>query len=146
LLVGRLFRHARGRLLALTPRTQVDLGPMVPILVHQCESTDTYTRTTALTWLKEFIHLEETKLQPFAAAMLGSVLHCISDAEVSSTAALGRHTSRVPGRSQEEIRVNAEATNALLIRLVESTKEPVDIDPLLEKLIVQVAAAASACA
>jgi hypothetical protein len=111
---------------------------MVPILVHQCESTDTYTRTTALTWLKEFIHLEETKLLPFAAAMLGSVLHCISDAEVRPALSVGRHANRAPGRSQEEIRVNAEATNALLIRLVESTKEPVDIDPLLEKLIVQV--------
>ena len=56
----------------ITQSVTVDLGPMVMILVSQCESTDNFTRLTALTWMFEFIQLG-TRISLFA---LGVCLLC----------------------------------------------------------------------
>lgn len=98
---------------------QVELGPMMLILVAQCESQDKFARLTGLSWMKEFIQLGQTKLFPFCADILGALLQCISD-------------------SEDEIRNKADATNDLLLHLVESTSDAMDIPPLLAKLTTQV--------
>mmetsp|Transcript_25432 Transcript_25432/g.61263 ORF Transcript_25432/g.61263 Transcript_25432/m.61263 type:complete len:723 (-) Transcript_25432:110-2278(-) len=94
---------------------KLDLGPMVGILVNQCEMKDQFTRLTALCWMYEFIELGKIKLLPFLANMLGVVLLCISDEE-------------------EEIRLKANVTNKRLLKLVESTQEKFAIKALLNKI------------
>mmetsp|Transcript_717 Transcript_717/g.1057 ORF Transcript_717/g.1057 Transcript_717/m.1057 type:complete len:705 (-) Transcript_717:240-2354(-) len=94
---------------------KLDLGPMVGILVKQCEMKDQFTRLTALCWIYEFIELGKIKLLPFLADMLGVVLLCISDEE-------------------EEIRLKANMTNKRLLKLVESTTEKFAIKSLLNKI------------
>jgi vacuole morphology and inheritance protein 14 len=98
----------------------VELGPMIPILVLQCESRDNFTRLTVLTWLTEFINLGKGKLLPFVADILGSAIQCISDAE-------------------KEIRQKSEYTNEILLNLVQSTDEQLPLGPLLAKITLQLA-------
>ena len=59
----------------------VELGPMVPILVAQCRSKERSNRLTAMTWIAEFISLGGTRLLPFYAGILSSIMYCISDPE-----------------------------------------------------------------
>jgi vacuole morphology and inheritance protein 14 len=93
----------------------VDLKSMTPLLVQQCDANDNLTRLTALSWLYEFIQLGRTQLLPQSAALLGAGLRCISD-------------------SDAEIRAKAEATNAILLQLLETTSEAFEIEPLLAVL------------
>ncbi|KAF0695654.1 Aste57867_13548 [Aphanomyces stellatus] len=93
----------------------VDLGPMVNILVAQCQSKERFTRLTAATWVHEFVVLGKERLVRFYAELLGAILNCISDAE-------------------GEIRLVGERANADLLALVKATTGDVDFLPLLAKL------------
>lgn len=93
----------------------VNLGPMVGILVQQCENKDQFARLTALCWLCDFINIGKVKLLPFLADVLGVVLLCLSDDE-------------------EEIRVKAKLTNKGLLKLVQSTQEKFAVRVLLDKI------------
>jgi len=93
----------------------INLGPMVTILVHKCESPDRFTRLTVMAWLNQFIQIGGGTLLPLCPDMLGAALVCISDKE-------------------KDIRQKASQTNKSLLRLVENSTEQVDIDPILKKV------------
>ncbi|RLO11492.1 hypothetical protein DYB28_010441, partial [Aphanomyces astaci] len=96
----------------------VDLGPMVHILVAQCQSKERFTRLTAATWVLDFVVLGKERLVRFYAELLGAILTCISDAE-------------------GEIRLVGERANADLLALVKATTGDVDFLPLIAKLNVE---------
>jgi len=96
----------------------VELGPMVNILVGQCRSKEKANRLTAMTWLVDFINLGKTKLLPFYASILGSIMHCISDPE-------------------PDIVTVTVIANQGLMNLARTTREEFDLSPLLQALTVE---------
>jgi len=93
----------------------VEFGPMVTILVMQCNSKERLNRLIAITWISEFITLGGDKLLPFHSEILGAVMKTISDEEV-------------------EIRQVAELTNNDLLKVVKETNNTFDLSPLLTTL------------
>jgi vacuole morphology and inheritance protein 14 len=59
----------------------VEFGPMVAILVGQCNSKERFNRLTAINWVQEFINLGGDRLLLFYSEILGAIMHCISDAD-----------------------------------------------------------------
>jgi len=103
----------------LSSSSVLEFGPIVSILVFQCQSKERLNRLTAVTWLAELIHHPYSggdALLPFHSAILGAVMCCISDGEM-------------------EIRVVAERTNDDLLTLVKNTEAEFELKPLLETLI-----------
>lgn len=96
----------------------VELGPMVNILVGQCRSKEKSNRLTAITWMADFIVLGKTRLLPFYASILGSIMHCISDPET-------------------EIVSMTVSANHSLMALVRSTTVVFDLNPLLHCLTIE---------
>jgi vacuole morphology and inheritance protein 14 len=97
----------------------LEFGPIVSILVYQCESKERLNRLTSVTWLSVRIHHPDSggeKLLPFHAEVLGAILTCISDSEV-------------------EIRKVAERANSDLLALLRDTKNDFELEVLLETLI-----------
>ena len=98
--------------------TVVEFGPIVSILVSQCQSKERLNRLTTITWLAELIHHPYSggdALLPYHAEILGAILRCISDSEV-------------------EIRLVAERTNDNLLELVQGTKASFELKSLLDTL------------
>jgi vacuole morphology and inheritance protein 14 len=93
----------------------VELGPMVPILVQQCRSKERSNRFTAMSWLTEFILLGNTKLLPFYAGILSSIMHCISDAEA-------------------DVCEKARLANQRFMALINSTEDVFELEPILRTL------------
>jgi vacuole morphology and inheritance protein 14 len=103
----------------LSSSSVLEFGPIVSILVFQCQSKERLNRLTSITWLAELIHHPYSggdALLPFHSAILGAVMCCISDGEM-------------------EIRVVAERTNDDLLALVKNTTADFELKPLLETLI-----------
>ena len=96
----------------------VEFGPMVGILVGQCQSIEKSNRLTALRWVNEFIILGKTRLVLFYAKMLSAIMHCISDQE-------------------PDISIAAKSANQGLMNLVKSTTEDFDLHPLLTILTAE---------
>lgn len=97
----------------------VEFGPIVSILVYQCESKERLNRLTSITWLSELIHHPDSggdALLPYHAEVLGAILHCISDQEV-------------------EIRKVSERSNSDLLSFVRDTKQDFELRILLETLM-----------
>lgn len=99
----------------ITSTETVNMGPMIHILVHKCESPDTFTRLTVMAWLNQFIQIGQEELLSLCPDMLGAALMCISDKD-------------------KGIRQKASQTNKTLLKLVENSTQPVDIDPILKKV------------
>lgn len=59
----------------------VEFGPMVSILVSQCNSKERFNRLTAINWVQEFINLGGDQLLLFYSELLGAIMFCISDAD-----------------------------------------------------------------
>mmetsp|Transcript_7725 Transcript_7725/g.19887 ORF Transcript_7725/g.19887 Transcript_7725/m.19887 type:complete len:686 (-) Transcript_7725:82-2139(-) len=93
----------------------VEFGPMVSILVSQCNSKERFNRLTAITWVHEFINLGRDRLLLFYSELLGAIMHCISD-------------------SDPEIRGVAGQTNQDLLVLVNETTKDFELSPLLQTL------------
>lgn len=91
----------------------VEFGPMVDILVNQCNSKERLNRLTAITWVAEFIQLGGDSLLPFYSSLLGATSHCISDNEA-------------------EIRLVAEKTNDEFLTLVRESNKVFELAPLLQ--------------
>ncbi|CAN0005145.1 unnamed protein product, partial [Phaeothamnion confervicola] len=69
----------------------VEYGPMVNILVGQCHSKERFNRLTAVTWVHEFIKLGgDRRVLSRSLALLGAIMHCISDAEPEIRAVAGQ--------------------------------------------------------
>ena len=99
----------------------VEFGPIVSILVYQCESKERLNRLTSITWLSELIHHPNSggdALLPFHADVLMAILRCISDTEV-------------------EIRKVSERSNSDLLALVRDTSRDFELRILLETLTKQ---------
>jgi vacuole morphology and inheritance protein 14 len=96
----------------------VELGPMVSILVTQCRSKERTNRLTAMTWMTEFIFLGNTKLLPFYAGILSSVMYCISDDDA-------------------EVCERTRQANHRLMSLVNSTQDLFELGPFLHTLTVE---------
>ena len=96
----------------------VELGPMVPILVTQCRSKDRTNRLTAMTWMTEFIFLGNTRLLPFYAGILSSIMNCISDED-------------------NEVCDKTKQANHRLMSLVNNTQNLFELEPLLRTLTVE---------
>jgi len=94
----------------------VEFGPMVAILVGQCNSKERFNRLTAINWIQEFISLGKEKLMRLYSELLGAIMHCISDED-------------------PEIRAVADQTNQDLLLLVKDTSEGFELSPLLLTLI-----------
>lgn len=102
----------------VTVSTVMEFGPIISILVMQCQSKERLNRLTAITWLAELIHHPHSggdALLPVHSEILGAILWCISDAE-------------------KEIRLVAERTNYDLLALVRDTTAVFEVPPLLETL------------
>ena len=78
----------------------VDFGPMVHILVSQCQSKERFTRLTAATWVHEFVVLGKERLVRFYGDLLGAILHCISDAE-TEIRIVGERANSGPPRARQ---------------------------------------------
>ncbi|GAX25894.1 vacuole morphology and inheritance protein 14 [Fistulifera solaris] len=68
----------------LSVSTVVELGPLIAILGHQCQSKERLNRLTAITWMAELIHHPYSggdALLPFHGTILQAILWCISDHE-----------------------------------------------------------------
>mmetsp|Transcript_50805 Transcript_50805/g.58699 ORF Transcript_50805/g.58699 Transcript_50805/m.58699 type:complete len:861 (+) Transcript_50805:21-2603(+) len=103
----------------LISSTVMEFGPIVSILVFQCQSKERLNRLTATTWLSELVHHPYSggdALLPYHSEILGAILCCISDGEV-------------------EIRIVAERTNDDLLNLVKGTSSPFELRSLLETLM-----------
>jgi vacuole morphology and inheritance protein 14 len=103
----------------LTSSTVTEFGPIISILVFQCQSKEPLNRLTAITWLAELIHHPYSggdALLPYHSDILGAIMSCISDGEI-------------------EIRMVAERTNDDLLNLVKITSSPFELRSLLETLI-----------
>jgi vacuole morphology and inheritance protein 14 len=102
----------------LSSSSVMEFGPIVSILVFQCQSKERLNRLTAITWLAELIHHPYSggdALLPYHADILGAIMWCISDGEM-------------------EIRMVAERTNDDLLGLVKGTDVSFELGPLLETL------------
>jgi vacuole morphology and inheritance protein 14 len=102
----------------VTASTVMDFGPMVSILVLQCQSRERLNRLTAITWIAELNrhpHSGGDALLPYHSDILGAVLCCISDAE-------------------KDIRSVADRTNDDLLALVRETSAAFELKPLLDTL------------
>ena len=102
----------------ITGSTVMEFGPIVSILVLQCQSKERLNRLTATTWLSELIHHPYSggdALLPYHSEILSAILCCISDGEM-------------------EIRMVAERTDDDLLNLVKGTKSQFELRSLLETL------------
>jgi vacuole morphology and inheritance protein 14 len=101
----------------LSQSTVVELGPIVSILVVQCQSKERLNRLMASTWLSELIGHPRggDRLLAFHAEILQAILYCIFD-------------------SEKEIRLVAERTNDDMLRLVKGTKAKFQLGRLLDCL------------
>lgn len=96
----------------------LEFGPLISILVLQCQSKERLNRLTSITWLAELTHHPTSggdAVLPFLPDILSAILYCISDPE-------------------KEIRLVAERTNDDLIQLVRDTSNSFELRPLLETL------------
>lgn len=96
----------------------LEFGPIISILVFQCQSKERLNRLTSITWLAELTHHPLSggdALLPFLPAILSAILYCISDKE-------------------REIRLVAERTNDDLLQLVRETVGQFELRPLLDTL------------
>lgn len=103
---------------ALSVSQVVEFGPIINILVLQCQSKERLNRLTAITWLAELTHHPLSggeALLPFSPEILSAILFCISDRE-------------------KEIRLVAERTNDDLLNFIRDTKGSFELRPLLETL------------
>jgi vacuole morphology and inheritance protein 14 len=101
----------------------LEFGPIVNILVFQCQSKERLIRLTSVTWLAELIHHPDSggdKLLPFHAGVLSAILNCISDTEV-------------------EIRKVSERSNGDLLALIRDTKHYFELRILVETLTKKLA-------
>jgi vacuole morphology and inheritance protein 14 len=98
----------------------VEFGPMVGILVGQCNSKERLNRLTAITWVSEFISLGGDSLLPFYSQLLGATSHCIGDHE-------------------REIRDVAERTCDEFLLLVRESPKVCELSPLLNTLMGELA-------
>jgi vacuole morphology and inheritance protein 14 len=96
----------------------VELGPMVPILVTQCRSKERTNRFTAMTWMAEFIFLGNTRLLPFYAGILSSIMYCISDED-------------------PDVCEKTRQANNRLMSLVNNTQDLFELGPFLHTLTVE---------
>ena len=96
----------------------LEFGPIISVLVFQCQSKERLNRLTAITWLAELTHHPLSggdALLPFLPEILSAILYCISDYE-------------------REVRLVAERTNDDLLKLVRDTKGDFELRTLLETL------------
>ena len=97
----------------------VELGPVVAILVNQCQTPkERLNRLTAIKWIAELIHhpiAGTDAILPYHSQILGAILFCISDGEA-------------------DIRQVAEKTNDVMLTIVRKTKKNFELKSLLEVL------------
>jgi vacuole morphology and inheritance protein 14 len=96
----------------------LEFGPIISILVFQCQSKERLNRLTSITWLADLTHHPLSggdALLPFLPEILSAILYCISDHE-------------------KEIRLVAERTNDDLLHLVRDTAGRFELRPVLETL------------
>lgn len=99
----------------------LEFGPIVSILVFQCESKEKLNRLTAISWIWELIHHPNSggdKLLPFLADVLKAILNNISDGE-------------------GDIRKISERSNNDLLFLVRDTKHDFRLDILIDALVTK---------
>ncbi|KAG5176145.1 vacuolar protein 14 C-terminal Fig4p binding-domain-containing protein [Tribonema minus] len=96
----------------------VEYGPMVSILVGQCNSKERSNRLTAITWVQEFIALGGERLLLFYSDLLSAIMQCISDPEDDICAVAGQ-------------------TNRDLLELVRGTSRGFELSPLLQSLTAE---------
>eukprot|EP00911_Craspedida_sp_UC1_P001520 UC1_evm2s1146 len=77
-----------------------DYGAMVPVLVAYCSSDDQLSRSTAITWINQFITLARRKMLPFLAELLRAILPSLA------------------AGVQSELRDLAVTTNQTLMKLI----------------------------
>jgi vacuole morphology and inheritance protein 14 len=74
----------------------VEFGPMVSILVSQCNSKERFNRLTAINWVQEFINLGGDQLLLFYSELLGAIMYCISDSDGEIRLVIYTHTCTSP--------------------------------------------------
>lgn len=57
---------------------RVDFPGMINILITHAQSTDELLQLTAITWIKEFVHLSGPLMLPYMSGILVAVLPCLA--------------------------------------------------------------------
>lgn len=87
---------------------RVDFPAMINILITHAQSSDELLQLTAITWIKEFVHLSGPLMLPYMSGILVAVLPCLA----------------YDGDTRKSIKETATQVNANLMKLiiVESTE------------------------
>lgn len=99
-----------------------DYGAMVPVLVAYCSSDDPLSRSTAITWINQFIALAKRNMLPFLAELLRAILPSLASGVDSNLRDLG------------------VTTNQTLMKLIADNNDPMesfDLAPTLHVLTLQ---------
>lgn len=81
---------------------RVDFPGMINILITHAQSTDELLQLTAITWIKEFVHLSGPLMLPYMSGILVAVLPCLA----------------YDGDTRKSIKETATQVNANLMKLV----------------------------
>lgn len=81
---------------------RVDFPAMINILITHAQSTDELLQLTAITWIKEFVHLSGPLMLPYMSGILVAVLPCLA----------------YDGDTRKNIKETATQVNANLMKLI----------------------------
>ncbi|CAK9833356.1 Protein VAC14 homolog [Anthophora retusa] len=81
---------------------RVDFPGMINILITHAQSTDELLQLTAITWIKEFVHLSGPLMLPYMSGILVAVLPCLA----------------YDGDTRKSIKETATQVNANLMKLI----------------------------
>ncbi|XP_012543141.1 protein VAC14 homolog [Monomorium pharaonis] len=81
---------------------RVDFPAMINILITHAQSSDELLQLTAITWIKEFVHLSGPLMLPYMSGILVAVLPCLA----------------YDGDTRKSIKETATQVNANLIKLI----------------------------
>ncbi|XP_076279941.1 protein VAC14 homolog isoform X1 [Lasioglossum baleicum] len=85
-----------------TNPSRVDFPGMINILITHAQSTDELLQLTAITWIKEFVHLSGPLMLPYMSGILIAVLPCLA----------------YDGDTRKNIKETATQVNANLMKLI----------------------------
>jgi len=81
---------------------RVDFPAMINILITHAQSSDDLLQLTAITWIKEFVHLSGPLMLPYMSGILVAVLPCLA----------------YDGDTRKNIKETATQVNANLMKLI----------------------------
>ncbi|KAG1705081.1 Protein VAC14 [Nymphon striatum] len=128
---------------------KVDCAAMINILIIHSQSMDELLQFTAITWIKEFVHLSGRTMLPFTSGILMSVLPCMAydDENRKNILFAIRETAKVVNSSLMQLITDEDDTDSSefvcaksddqgeeSVDYTEKTEVQFDIQPVIEVL------------